>query len=782
MRLLRSLFLLDEPYQRADGNRHWRISVLRIFLAGNMGLSLALQLHVVYAAWVQGSLLVTVPVLLFFSAAVVMWRLSRRHTTFASALLIVSIYAAATIMMFMVGIMEIRRMGAVFAYLAPMVAWALFGSTVCFALLVFNFLPVAFVLFSAQPPLLFGIDLVMPYSIEYIHVLFFVVFNLGMPLVLLRVRKALDTAAHRHLRTIRRLESSAAMYQEVFENCGSAAVICGPNGKVLRANAQAAELSGRTLEQERPLLQDLLRGESEAQPSWAFLQGQTGKDEFMLECRAGGRYWVKLQATPMTGSRNCFITLRDISSLRRTQRALSESVERAGYLASHDPLTGLNNRQEFIDCLALALGNARKSVQPPFAVIYIRLNNIRQINEKYGIPLGDMTIRNVAQHLACLRERGIKVARLQGLVFALRVADIRDSRSLECWVRDLEDGLPRAMETGGGKIHLAYAIGATLQSGIHDSVPELLRRAERALGEARRQPYAAHALFDEKMTEQVRREIEIELALPTALERGELELHFQPKVRADGTVDSMEALSRWTSLEMGSVPAAEFIYVAEKSGLITSITEYVLERVCAQQAKWWREIGHVLPVAINLSGRDLRREDLAEMFLASIRKHQLESSLIQLEITETALVDNDAIALRQLEELTRCGFRLALDDFGRGFSSLGKLSEFPIATIKVDRSFVTGIGVHHRREQIVKATLSLARALQCESVAEGVETRAQYDFLRAHGCEVFQGFLFYHPLPAEAAGQLLRAEKYRQDGLEAKNAEPPSNVHNLHKK
>ncbi|HWU83927.1 MAG TPA: EAL domain-containing protein, partial [Rhodocyclaceae bacterium] len=255
----------------------------------------------------------------------------------------------------------------------------------------------------------------------------------------------------------------------------------------------------------------------------------------------------------------------------------------------------------------------------------------------------------------------------------------------------------------------------------------------------------------------IEREARVEAALLDAIAAGELHLHYQPKVWADGRIECVEALVRWQSPRLGTVGPDEFIPLAERNGQIHAITAQVVELACAQQAAWRRDGIAAPPIAINLSGRDLHGGEIAEQLFDALERHDLPAYALQLEITETALIENEAMALAQLQELSRHGFAIALDDFGTGHSSLNKLSEYPISVIKIDRSFIAGIGSHARREQIVKATLSLARDLGCRSVAEGVENEAQLDFLRSHGCDLFQGYHLHRPMPANDLTALLAA-------------------------
>jgi EAL domain-containing protein (putative c-di-GMP-specific phosphodiesterase class I) len=262
-------------------------------------------------------------------------------------------------------------------------------------------------------------------------------------------------------------------------------------------------------------------------------------------------------------------------------------------------------------------------------------------------------------------------------------------------------------------------------------------------------------LFNEDFARESHRKIEIEMALAGAIEKAEFSLVYQPKVTASGAITGLEALLRWYSPELGEISPIEFIPLAERTGKIHSITRFVIDAACRQQRVWLDRHGDIWPIAINLSGIDLQRDDISKTIVDTAARYGVEPRFLQIEITETGLIENDVVARNNLEALLGLGFQIAIDDFGTGYSSLKKLSDYSINTIKIDRSFVIGIGENPRSEQIIGLILTLAKYLNCEVVAEGVETADQLQFLDEHGCSQFQGYLFYKPLTAIAVGGLL---------------------------
>ena len=284
---------------------------------------------------------------------------------------------------------------------------------------------------------------------------------------------------------------------------------------------------------------------------------------------------------------------------------------------------------------------------------------------------------------------------------------------------------------------------------------ELLRSSEVALDSARRSNDDSIALFEEADAIQIRRSIEIELGIVSAIKNSEFRLVYQPKVDDDGLIAGMEALLRWHSPTLGHVSPAEFIPVAENSGLIRDITRFVVDESCAFIRRTIDLGLKCPPLALNLSAIDIIRNDLLELIDAASTRHATPPDLLEFEITETGLIGNEALAIHHLQELKRRGHSIAIDDFGTGYSSFSKLSNFPVTSIKIDQSFVARIGNCEKSELIIKAIVSLADILSCTSIAEGVEDEVQERFLKSIGCDLFQGYYYHRPLEVAKLNELL---------------------------
>jgi EAL domain-containing protein (putative c-di-GMP-specific phosphodiesterase class I) len=300
------------------------------------------------------------------------------------------------------------------------------------------------------------------------------------------------------------------------------------------------------------------------------------------------------------------------------------------------------------------------------------------------------------------------------------------------------------------------AVGVTA-ARLDEGADEALQRVQTALELARNLPEGSVAVLDQEMEQRHHRQLDLELALRELDDSG-LELVYQPKCLADGKVLGFEALLRWQHPRLGAVSPAEFIPLAERTGLMHRLTDFVLEQVCRQLQRWQGEGCRLLPVAINLSALDIVRPDIVHRLGETLARHHIPPALVEIEITETGLIRDERLAVENAQALRERGFALLIDDFGTGYSSLSKLNEFPVSAIKIDRSFIADLPGQEKKALIVKSILSLSRVLGCATVAEGVETREQLDFLTALGCTAYQGYYFHRPLPATTAGGLLERQ------------------------
>jgi len=425
-----------------------------------------------------------------------------------------------------------------------------------------------------------------------------------------------------------------------------------------------------------------------------------------------------------------------------------QAEERLQYLATRDALTGLPNRVLLQERLTQAIAQARRSGRR-VGVVFIDLDRFKNVNDTLGHRIGDELLKRVTAALShALREADL-LARLGGDEFMVIVEDFDDPAVLNRIAQKLQDAVSQPFEIEEHDIYVTSSIGISVYPDDGDAPEELLKHADVAMYRSKELGRNTYQFFDADLAERRLKQHTLEAALRNAVKDHALRLHYQPVVRiADKAIVGAEALLRWHDEEHGDVPPQVFIPLAEESGLIHSLGEWVL-RTAAEQCVAWRKAGLALNVSVNLSGRQFYREDLAQRISQIVREAQCDPSWIELEVTESSLLhDLDAIR-RVLTQLREEGFGVAIDDFGTGYSSLSHLKHFPIDTLKIDISFISDIETDPGDAAITEAIIALARGLGLRVVAEGVDAREQLEFLSSRGCHCFQGFLLSEPLPAD---------------------------------
>jgi diguanylate cyclase (GGDEF)-like protein len=749
------LWLDDEPGIHGPAER-WKTSVLRIILTSSLLLCIALLLIVGGDAMALQKPSIIITCAIFALLLPLNLYISSRNATAGHLAVMAMIYSLGFIVLGFISDPALADFGLIFLYTLPQLAWIFFGIRWALALMVLNTIPLLLVISGvrpATPP--FGIDMVVPSTRAALHILLFIFFNVSLPLAFFRILRALQTAAQRNARANAQLQDSNSLYSDMFEYAAGAALICDPQGRVLQANGKAKRLFRDTLDSS-VRLGDILGDDDGAARALAMVElaKESGRAEGDFTAQGSDGQPLEIRVTVKAlGSRMCLlVVVRNLNPIRKMQREIAETRSARERLTSYDPLTDLPNRAFLRDRLyELAAQPADGTL---LAIASIRLKNARSVNEKYGQAVGDQLIRSFSALLHEQASATLTPCRLHGVVFSMLITGCRSPDELQGIVEPLLEALHQPLDIAGLAISADTATGVAFSRG-DIAADELIRRSEHALEAARKSSQNRFMLFNEDFAREAHRKIEIEMALAGAIEKSEFSLVYQPKVTARGSITGLEALLRWHSPELGEISPFEFIPLAERTGKIHAITRYVIDAACRQQRAWLDRHGDIWPIAINLSGIDLQRDDISRTIVDTATKYGIEPRFLQIEITETGLIENDDVARTNLEYLLDAGFQIAIDDFGTGYSSLKKLSDYPIKTIKIDRSFVIGIGENPRSEQIIGLILTLAKYVQCEVVAEGVETADQLQFLDEHGCTQFQGYLFYKPLTAIAIGGLL---------------------------
>ena len=421
--------------------------------------------------------------------------------------------------------------------------------------------------------------------------------------------------------------------------------------------------------------------------------------------------------------------------------------ERLHHLAHFDALTGLPNRLLFVDRLNRAMVDASRH-QRLVGVALLDLDRFKTINDSLGHGVGDLLLKGTADRLsACVRE-GDTVARLAGDEFTLILSDMGHQDHAAHVAKKILNSLAQPFQIDGHELFTSASLGMTLYPTDDGSIDGLLRNADVAMYRAKQSGGNGYAFYSVDMTVKARERLALENELHQALAHDQLLLHYQPIVDLrSGEVDTFEALVRWRHPRRGLMTPGEFIPLAEESGLIVSLGEWVLRTAC-QQFHACRDICPGKRLAVNVSARQFQQRDVAQTMLAIVRDVGLAPDLLELEITESLLMRNMETTLAVMRELSDHGVRFSIDDFGTGYSSLGYLKNLPIARVKIDRSFVSNIPRDTNDVAIVAAIISMAHDLGLQVIAEGVETREQVDLLRKRGCDAVQGHYYSVPLPA----------------------------------
>ncbi len=472
--------------------------------------------------------------------------------------------------------------------------------------------------------------------------------------------------------------------------------------------------------------------------------------ELTIRRRSGEMVPVEVESSVVEyrGRRMIVLVVRDLTGRRQTEETLRS-------LAYHDPLTGLPNRLLFHDRLAQAIERARRARQL-LTVMLVDLDRFKLINDSLGLETGDQIIKGVAERLVQTLRKSDTVARLGGDEFMLLLLGTNGAEAAARVAQKVLEVLGPPLQVDSHELTTSASIGIALFPHDGDDADSLIKNADNALSRAKEQGRNHYQFYTDDMNAAAFERLMLESRLRKALEQGEFVIYYQPKVSlADGSVIGVEALLRWFHPDLGLVPPAEFIPLAEETGLIVPIGAWVLRTACAQVRRWHR-LGHGgLELAVNLSARQFQEKNLVGMIAAAVEESGLPAGLLELELTESVVMRDAPEAARRLKDLTALGIRLAIDDFGTGYSSLGYLKAFPISSLKIDRSFVRDVDRDPNSAALAQAIIALASSLKLKVVAEGVETKEQLDILRNCGCQELQGYVFSRPLPPEELLLLL---------------------------
>ena len=550
-------------------------------------------------------------------------------------------------------------------------------------------------------------------------------------------------------------------FSAAFSHAAIGMAIVRPCGGILQVNEALCTLLGRapaTLV-DQPFCSVLHAGDMALFRRHAEAVAARPDEAFSMELRvqgpAGDDLWVAVHCSQYDdpgGNGPCLIyQLHDITS-----RHLAES--RLHHIAFHDGLTDLANRHCFNERLEVAVEQSRLDAERRFAVLFLDLDRFKIVNDSLGHMAGNELLREVAQRLGtCVRPNDL-VARLGGDEFAILLEDLHDPGMGQRVAQRVLEALSQPLAINGVEVVPGASVGITFSDLGYRTVDEVLRDADLAMYEAKAGGRGRVALFDSAMHEKVAEKLALEGELRRAIGEGQLSVHFQPLYALSPyRLIGFEALARWDHPQRGPVSPAVFIAVAEESGHIEALTDWMIDHAVAQLAQWQQAVpgGAQLSMHVNISGRDLGRPSLVTQVQQVLQRHRPTPGTLTLEITETTLMGRLDAALPTMRALRECDVGFSIDDFGTGYSSLAYLGTLPIDSLKIDRSFVMGLHDKPQNVEIVRAVLNLGRSLGRQVIAEGIETAEQLATLRELGVPVGQGYLLSRPLRAEQVTDLL---------------------------
>ena len=503
-------------------------------------------------------------------------------------------------------------------------------------------------------------------------------------------------------------------------------------------------------------------------PGFAFDAGTVSVlKDCVARCRSGSRetrdlqfqtpehkLWINVEIHPITNDEGVVTELlvegRDISERK-------EAEEKMYIQAHYDELTGLPNRFLSLDRLTQLINESRRTGEMA-AVLFIDLDDFKKVNDTLGHETGDKLLVEAADRLSASLRSSDTVGRLGGDEFIFLLSGLENGGAAGPISEHLLNRFRSSFIVDGRGLTLTLTIGISIYPDDGQSTSDLLRNADAAMYHTKEQGRNSYYYFTDSMNEGVSRRLAIEEQMHGAIERGEFEVYYQPQIDiTTGLAIGSEALLRWRNPALGAVQPTEFISIAEQTGYIAALGNYVLRQALSANSRWRRAVGRDLRTSINLSPRQFRDTELFSTINGLLAEHGVPGSCLEMEITEGMLISGAQAINEALARLNELDVRIAMDDFGTGYSSMSNLRRYPFDALKIDKSFIQDITTDEADRELVSATIVMAHALGLKVVAEGVETASQLDILRRFGCDFAQGYLFARPMPAEELGAYLEA-------------------------
>ncbi len=555
----------------------------------------------------------------------------------------------------------------------------------------------------------------------------------------------------------KKAEDQANTLSQALEQSPISVVLTNTKGVIEYVNGTFSRITGYQLDEVKGQHTRILKSgktrKSQYQALWsAITSGQAWQGELQNKKKNGEIFWEHAHIAPVMDTNG---EIKHYLAVKQDITQHKKQEEQILYQAHYDSLTGLPNRFLSLDRLAQMLKDAHRN-NDKVAVLFLDIDDFKKVNDTLGHQIGDELLIQASSRLKRILRESDVVGRLGGDEFIVLLSHIEDSSDISLLAQKLLDEFRDTFIIENRELAATISIGIAIYPTDSLSPEELLRQADSAMYHSKEQGRNTYNFFTQKMNQNINRRLKVEEQLRGALQREELEVFFQPLVNiSNRQVIGAEALLRWNNQQLGQVTPDEFIPLAEQTGLINAIGDYVLDSTFKATSLWQQHSKQDLKIAINVSPRQFREPNFIGNLKQKIMQYRLPSDLIELEITEGVLLSGEAEIDRALEELNQLGVSISMDDFGTGYSSLSYLRSYPFDTLKIDKSFINDITVDHSDLELVSAAIAMGHGLNLKVIAEGIETEEQYKLLAALNCDYGQGYLFGKPVPLQEFNKLL---------------------------
>lgn len=727
--------MLSDNDDTFGGLERWRVSALRIMIISGYSLYSVVAIHCLIKSFENGYY-VTLPVILGFYivGGLQLW-LSKTHYYLSSYSLLISIVLAAVCINSMVQIPTLAMLGPVFIFSLPLVAFVLLGLKVGVICIILNILPFVTLLNGFQLNQYISEHAYLEGANAYVFSIIFLFFNICIPLAVARANVANFRLNKRITAQNVNLQLQNDFYKTLFVETDIAKLVVCSNGFVSEMNTAAEQLLDCNFKQRTQVIPI----------SELFFDMPSEEGTITINLTVAGKMKAfKVSRSALLNNSYYFLTVQDVTAkviLHKTLAAQTLLYRKQNL----DEATRLPNRT----WLESHLKNQLSYSDTKLCIVAIRIKNAEFVAQKHGFQTMPLMIRKLADQWLSETKVECQFASVEpnNLTIVSELSDEGAQSLLTSFIAQL----PKNLKIKGQKIPLDIQFGISLSDGANLQPEKLVNNALYAANSSNLEINFYQTSSLERFIEQQ----EINLLLSEAIANDELHIVYQPKVEGDGKLIGLEALLRWNSPVIGAVSPSVFIPIAEKSGLVTSLTRWLILNVCKQINDWQQSNLELVPVAINISGADLDQDDFHEHLIKPLIEYKIKPQLIELELTESARSISNEKALSTINHLVNWGFDITIDDFGIGYSGISKLISYPVKKVKIDRQFIKNIDKDKRKSQVIEAIIAMCKVFNIQILAEGTENFAEVDTLIKLGCHNFQGYVFAKPMKAENVRQLL---------------------------